>query len=100
MDAAVQSHLLLAVGRLQEQQEVIVGLNRKVSELQSRVSDHCGQIAAAAAAITANAALEAEHHRELAALEGRVNRRVGDAKSAVQSEVASLRSWVQGRLPK
>lgn len=53
LEKCVHSHLLLAVNRMQEQQDVIVVLHRKVKELEEIVDSHSSQLAGVQAEIAA-----------------------------------------------
>jgi len=101
LDACCQSHLLLAVERLREQQEVIKKLHGRVNSVESECSKTSGQLVALTASVAAGAvALEVSEKRsaskisdEVSRCEGRLNdkiSRVGTQASSIQSSVQNL----------
>ena len=103
LDSCVQSHLLLTMKRVQEQQSVIVKLNQRVNHLEAQDQKHTAAVAAATASVAAAAiALEASERRAIKSIHdeiGKVDqksvRRTSDLSSSVQSELNKLQRSFQ-----
>ena len=103
METCTQSHLLLSMTRIQEQQNVIISLNRRVNDLEKKTGQHVTQIATLVASVAAaSAAVEESEKRvtksfqyDLQKLDQKTTKKANDITTEYRSEVTKLTRSVQ-----
>lgn len=99
METCTQSHLMLLLNRVVEQQSVIVATNNRVTAMETLTAAHVTAIAAIQGAISANTtALETAERRVLKTSHdemGQMEKRLNRTSSSLQTEVNTLKTSIE-----
>jgi len=108
LDQYMQSHLLLSLTRVEEQQTVIVSLHRRINDIETKIKEHDTAIIGSSTAISsAIAVVETNNkkqfkalHDDISKVDSKSTRHITDIAGELRGEIAKIKRSLSEIIPK